>query len=254
MTITFQIHYQTNWGQQLAISGPLPELGKGDPAAALVMNYMGEGLWQASIPLKKAPASLRYQYVLLKEGGEIQTEGGHPRMARIPRSRERICMKDTWRSATHPENPFYTAAFRDVIFKQKTALKPSRTSVSGEGTSFRFQLAAARIPAGMQFALSGSLPELGEWNTSSPLLLGNADFPTWTLEIDLPAADSFEYKYGLYDPAGKRWIDFEQGPNRRWSNLEANGQPEFFYSLRRILSIPLGALERHWSGHSGFFP
>ena len=228
MTITFQIHYQTNWGQQLAISGSLPELGKGDPSAALVMNYMGEGLWQASIPLKKAPASLHYQYVLLKEGGEIQTEGGNPRAARIPRSMERICLKDTWRSATHAENPFFTAAFREVIFKQKAALKPSKTSRTGEGATFRFQLAAARIPAGMQVALTGSLPELGDWDTSSPLLLGNGDFPAWTLEIDLPAADSFEYKYGLYDPAAKRGVDFELGPNRRWANLEANGHPEFF--------------------------
>ncbi len=228
MTITFQIHYQTHWGQQLAISGSLPELGKGDPAAPLVMNYLGEGFWQASIPLKKAPASFEYQYVLLDEQGGVQPEGGNLRMARIPRNRERICLQDTWRSATHADTPFISSAFCDVIFKQKAVLKPSKTAQTGAGTTFRFQLAAARIPEGMQFALTGSLPELGEWNTANPLLLGNADFPVWTLEADLPASGSFEYKYGVYDPASKRWITYEQGPNRRWSSLEANEHPEYF--------------------------
>jgi 4-alpha-glucanotransferase len=72
-----------------------------------------------------------------------------------------------------------------------------------------------QVPAGLQLALLGSLPELGSWDYGHPVLLGNADFPTWTGEISISYRQGFEYKYGFYDPKLKRIVELEAGPNRK---------------------------------------
>ncbi|MFZ4561192.1 MAG: 4-alpha-glucanotransferase [Saprospiraceae bacterium] len=227
MTICFQIEYHTQWGDQLAICGEGSELGNKDIQKAMVMEYRGEGIWQAFLALHKVPVSLTYQYVLVSGNGERKEEGGAPRQVRIPRHADRLLLRDAWRPGEHPDQVFQTAAFRDVFFKQenvwKAGLEPGKQSV---GHRFQFRLCAARIPQGMQFVLLGNLPELGAWNTAAPLLLSNAAFPHWTIDVVLPSLEAFEYKYGLYDPEHKRWLDYEGGPNRSWKPSPGSAKPD----------------------------
>lgn len=244
MTIYFQIAYQTKWGEQLALSGSIPELGNGVLQQAPVMQYQGDGYWQLALTFKKAPAVLEYQYVLITDGERYELEGGTPRTVRIPRKSERAVFRDTWKSATHPDNAFLTAAFRDVIFKQHTILNAHALQNDAGGVTFHFQLCAARIPNGFQFALVGSIPELSNWNTAAPLLLGNAGFPIWSVDVPIPSLESFEYKYGLYDPARKLWVDFETGSNRTWSPKISNGKPDYILLADEYFQYPLHA----WKG------
>jgi 4-alpha-glucanotransferase len=217
MTITFQIHYQTSWGQQIAITGNVPELGNGKEQQAQVMQYIGGGYWRISIPFKKAPSSLEYHY-LLKDNqslSNLSAERGR-RKLRISRSAgEHLFLKDAWRSLDHPENAFYTAAFEKVIFKPQMQYKGQSITQDAARLSIRFQVRAVQVPAGFQLAILGSIPELGSWDYGHPVLLGNADFPTWSTEIGLGFRQGFEYKYGLYDPKLKRVVQLEAGPNRK---------------------------------------
>ena len=218
MTITFQIHYQTNWGQQLAIVGNLPELGSGNEQQAQIMQYIGGGYWRVSIPLKKAPSTLEYQY-LLKDNvslSALTAEWGSRRKLRISRTAgEHLFLKDSWRAVDHHENAFYTAAFSKVIFKPQAQYKGKTITSDPLRLGIRFQLRAVQVPGGLQLAILGSLPELGAWDYGRPVLLSNADFPVWTGEISVGFRQGFEYKYGLYDPNVQRIIELETGPNRK---------------------------------------
>ena len=218
MTITFQIHYLTNWGQQIAVVGNIPELGNGNDQQAQTMQYIGGGFWRVSIPLKKAPSSLEYQYILTDNStlSSNTPEWGNRRKLRIARNAgEHLFLKDSWRAIDHPENAFYTAAFEKVIFKPQATFKGTTISADPLRLSIRFQLRAVQVPAGLQLAVLGSLPELGSWDYGHPVLLGNADFPIWTGEISVGFRQAFEYKYGLYDPKAKRIVELEAGPNRK---------------------------------------
>lgn len=218
MTITFQIHYNTQWGQQLAIVGNVPELGSGNEQQAQVMQYIGGGYWRISIPFKKAPSNLEYKY-LIKDDSTLSAynaEWGKRRKLRISRtSGEHLFLKDSWRAIDHPENAFYTAAFEKVIFKSQSSYKSTSIAPDELRLSIRFQMRAVQVPVGLQLALLGSLPELGSWDYGHPVLLGNADFPTWTGEISISYRQGFEYKYGFYDPKLKRIVELEAGPNRK---------------------------------------
>ena len=121
-----------------------------------------------------------------------------------------MLLQDKWKVSTDPDLAFFTAAFKDVIFRQETLLKANPEPKKSDGYIFQFNLSAARIPKGMQFALTGSIPELGNWNIAAPLLLGNRDFPTWSVSVVLPTLEPFEYKYGLFNPTTKEWLSFAQ--------------------------------------------
>ena len=218
MTITFQIHYLTKWGQQLAIVGNVPELGSGNEQQAQVMQYIGGGYWRISIPFKKAPSNLEYKYLIKDDStlSAFSAEWGNRRKLRISRAAgEHLFLKDSWRAIDHPENAFYTAAFEKVIFKPQATYKSISVAPDELRLSIRFQMRAVQVPAGLQLALLGSLPELGSWDYGHPVLLGNADFPSWTGEISISYRQGFEYKYGFYDPKLKRIVELETGPNRK---------------------------------------
>lgn len=218
MTITFQIHYNTQWGQQIAVVGNAPELGSGNEQQAQVLQYIGGGYWRVSIPFKKAPSTLEYKY-LLRDNSKLSGETGEwgpRRKLRISRiAGDHLFLKDSWRAVDHPENPFYTSAFEKVIFKPSQTYKGSAVAPDELRLNIRFQLRAVQVPSGMQLAILGNIPELGSWDYGHPVLLGNADFPLWTADISLGYRHGFEYKYGFYDPKLKRIVELEAGPNRK---------------------------------------
>ena len=43
MILRFRIHYYTQWGEQLFVSGNLPELGENEPFRAFPMEHVGDG-------------------------------------------------------------------------------------------------------------------------------------------------------------------------------------------------------------------
>ena len=52
MKVRFHIHYNTQWGEQLAVSGDCPALGNGAPATALRMTHTGSGHWTAEAEME----------------------------------------------------------------------------------------------------------------------------------------------------------------------------------------------------------
>ncbi|KAL4081191.1 carbohydrate-binding-like protein [Scleroderma citrinum] len=43
--------------------------------------------------------------------------------------------------------------------------------------------------------LTGSIPELKNWNTTSAILMSRANYPIWSTTVELPADHPIEYKY-----------------------------------------------------------
>mgnify|MGYP006278644907 CR=1 FL=1 len=217
MILRFKIHYQTHWGQQLAVSGNRPELGDEDPARALLLDYLGEGYWGADVELEKSSGTLAYNYLLLDEkAGRRIVEWGPLRKLKLSgrKSTGLLHLKDAWRPPKHPENALHTSAFLDVILKPgRFRTRPLRNT-RGKPV-VRFQMRAPRVPAGLQLCVTGNVAELGNWHAESALRLGNSTHPLWSGAIALQSGLSIEYKYGLYDPKHKQIVHLESGENRR---------------------------------------
>ena len=67
--------------------------------------------------------------------------------------------------------------------------------------------------------ISGSISQLGDWNTASAIALSAAEYTStnnvWFVTITLPARTSFQYKYFKTETSGA--ITWESDPNRSYT-------------------------------------
>ncbi|MEV5597489.1 carbohydrate-binding module family 20 domain-containing protein [Streptomyces sp. NPDC052496] len=87
-----------------------------------------------------------------------------------------------------------------------TPTEPPETA----GASFHVK---ATTQWGQNIYVVGDHPALGGWNTSKARKLDPASYPTWKLDVDLPAGTSIAYKYLRKDAAGH--VTWESGADRR---------------------------------------
>lgn len=217
MKITFNVEYHTQWGQRIVVIGDRPELGNGEPPAALRLDYLADGKWEQNIQLPPGVKKLSYRYALVDDQGHIlDEEWGYDRTLDLTAYKAtEIELFDFWRPKHHPENGLDNSAFQDVIFQQKTYPRPSIKIAPGS-QRIQFRLYAPRVAPGQRIAIVGNIPELGSWDPDHPLLLDNKDYPTWEAQIPAPLTAHIEYKYGLYDTEKKQMLLLESGPNRQW--------------------------------------
>lgn len=212
-SITFYIHYQTIYGQQLAVVGPMTELGAGDADQAFPLQFTKNGWWKGVLQLEELPKTLMYQYVLLDDQKNIvQEEWGDPRQLALPGS-ETITLLDTWRAGQHPDNSLMTSAFTGAVFRPEP-VESGAASKKGEGRLLTFNLRCPRTEAGYDLVVCGNLPELGGWDVRQGVVLGNENYPQWTGTVRLaqPAAAEYKYVWRSRQEGDPIW---ETGANRR---------------------------------------
>lgn len=216
MIIQFKIHYQTKWGQQLAVTGNIPVLGAGDPAKAFVLDYQGGGFWGGRIELEDKPEVIEYTYMLIDEqdGSRLLEWGGPRRVELKGASAEQFLLKDAWRPKGHPEHALYTSAFLDVILRPHN-FESKRIRRKDDKPVIRFSIRAPRVQPGYRIGVVGNIEELGNWDAGKALMLGNEEHPLWTGEVALNSGLSIEYKYAIFDPENDKIVHLESGDNRR---------------------------------------
>lgn len=216
MKITFNIEYHTHWGQRIVVIGDRPELGAGDPAKALKLDYLADGKWKQNVQLPTKVKQLTYRYALVDDHGNLlDEEWQHDRVLDLSAyTSSEIEIFDFWRPKHHPENALDNSAFQEVIFQKKPYPKRSAKLAAGSA-AIHFRLYTPRVVPGQRICVVGSTPELGNWDATQPLLLGNKDYPVWEAVIPAPLAAGIEYKYGLYDTERKQILVLESGPNRK---------------------------------------
>jgi 4-alpha-glucanotransferase len=119
---------------------------------------------------------------------------------------------DTWNASWCVENTFYTEPFQEVLLKEnftKVETKPSQK------VTHVFQVKTPLLAKGQTLCITGSVAELGEWDTENPILLSRVDDVWYKVEIDLSNSTfPFTYKYGLFDINTNKFIRYEDGKNR----------------------------------------
>ncbi|MFM7646034.1 MAG: 4-alpha-glucanotransferase [Sphingomonadales bacterium] len=211
--IQFNIRYTTHPGQTLWISGNLPELGRNNPSEALCMRYVNQQFWQLEVPLslKSRNNKLHYRYLLKGEDGQPVAEWGNDRVLSISNNQD-IVLIDTWNFAGEYENAFYTAPFREVLFKRKS-VKHAKSIIEGTPTH-TFRVKAPLLEPGQTLCLLGAAPVLGAWNTQAALPM-HKEKDWYQLTLKLPdTLLAVDYKYGVWDLLSNKFVRFEEGINR----------------------------------------
>nr|GFD16002.1 hypothetical protein [Tanacetum cinerariifolium] len=194
-------------------------------AAALPLHYdEATTRWSAEIdvPAEAVAAPITYKYVLLTEGGGVVWEWGANRTLSLDAAgATRLEVRDFWRVPVQDDHELFTAAFTNALFRRpaaaptaatakaataKKAKKKAAPTVAAEApaapANLRLRLAAPRVATAHQVCVLGSDPALGAWDQGPAVVLSDAAYPYWQVDVTLahPEAE-LQYKYGIWDAA-----------------------------------------------------
>ncbi len=216
MILHFYLHYSTQYGQSLFVSGNSDILGNDVKTNAFPLTYLNDQLWHGSVDIaeKDLTEPICYRYLLLDEKGDQVSEFGNDRFIVFDKLKvSKIVLSDTWNFAGEFENAFFTAPFTDVLFKSKSGKKGIAAKQEKSGTH-EFRIKAPVLQANEHICIGGSSAVLHNWEKENVLLLkktGN----WWSIQLDLSDVNfPVGYKYGIYNVVDKKFIRFEDGNNR----------------------------------------
>ncbi len=215
MILHFYLRYSSQFGQSLFVLGTTRVLGNGDIKKKFALNYLNNQLWYGTIEIDEQDIfeTICYRYILQEKDTELIYEFGNDRIIEFDNLQaSKIVLYDTWNHAGQYENVFFTAAFANVLLKQKQAkYAPEKKPVK---PSHDFRVKAPLLKPGEVICISGSSATFYEWDEEAVLLLSKKDH-WWTIQVDLSkAVFPLEYKYGIYETVSKKFISFEEGNNR----------------------------------------
>jgi 4-alpha-glucanotransferase len=215
MTLHFYLRYATSFGQSLFVLGNTTLLGNDDIKKRFALTYLNNQLWYATMEIDEQEIfeTISYRYILQNEDEELVYEFGNDRIIEIDDLKaSKIVLYDTWNHAGQYENVFYTAPFANVLLRH-TSPKYTATKKPSK-PSHDFRVKAPLLKQHEVLCMGGSSKELHDWDKEDFLLLSKKD-NWWTIQLDLSnAVFPLEYKYGIYDAAGKKFTSFEEGNNR----------------------------------------
>jgi 4-alpha-glucanotransferase len=216
MNITFNIRYNTAWGQKLLIMGACAELGNNSIFGAKEMFYYDGGVWQLEISLSESIKELKYNYIIEDKNGIRRTEG-RPliHQAFFMDGYDSYFLYDYW-LLEPADRTFYTSAFTKNLFARHDEKIIAATGHPESSNGIRIRLNAPEITPEQVVAVTGNQPCLGNWDTGHAAILSGANFPQWEIgflaeEISFP----LEYKFIVLEKQTNNLCYWEKDDNRR---------------------------------------
>src|SRR5215510_581101 len=204
MKVQFFLRFHTEYGQSLLISGNLEELGNDELSNALLMTYLNDEFWVATIELKqKKLGQLRYKYLLKTNDGEIIPEFGNDRAANLAKNGiNELQFIDTWNHAGEFENAFFTAPFQKTLLDGTSGVKAKDPT----HITHIFKVKAPLLRKNEVLCLTGTAKALNSWSVEEPLLMSKEN-NWWVFKTNLSQENfPIAYKYGVYNKKEKKFV------------------------------------------------
>ena len=243
MILNFYLRFFTRTGQTIFVSGNCKALGDDDLAKAIPLQNLNNEFCYCLMEIPAAEintANIEYRYILREaDGTEIVEWKDDKRIDYNENNITEIALIDSWNHAGSIDNAFYTKPFKDVLLKVTTTPETTGNDVAG---THKFKVKCPLLNEDEVICLTGSGKSMGDWDTTSPLLLSKKG--NWfTVNINLSNGGfSITYKYGIYNQKQKKFIRFETGENRVLPGDGANGKLTILHD--GFVRIP----SAHWKG------
>ena len=210
MKLTFNIDYRTNWGESLYITGNIPAFGNDDLAKALKLNIEGDEKWSVTIDVDSLPEELLYAYVIKHDNGSVRREWGPKHSLCFTPGIDACEVFDRWQDQPW-DKPFYSSAIVDCINNRQVRNLPVNPVVG----TLTLRVAAPMVGPDECLAVCGSIKALGSWRPTHALLMSDARFPEWSVNISLrDIKEKFDYKFLIINKETREVVAWEGRDNR----------------------------------------
>lgn len=213
MTLHFFLRFHSTYGQNFYVTGNIAALGANHPEKAIPLSYLNDEFWHAIVDVPDDAGLISYKYIMRNAQGEELEEWLADRTINTQQIKTtEVQLADTWNHAGQYENAFYTQPFTQTLLKPnphviKKAVRAHTTHI--------FRIKAPLLKPDEVVCLLGNCPELKNWEEAEPLLMEReGNWFTYPVNLAKVAFPVF-YKYGIYNVAEKRFVQFENGDNRK---------------------------------------
>ena len=212
MLLSIYLRFSTQPGQNISISGNLPQLGNGDLSNPVPMIYHDHHHWRIDLDLSKTEINnvknLQYTYIYSDEQGHYLEDWGENRSFDLKLCQDRTVLLDTWIDMGAIQNNFQTAPFKNIF-----SCKKKKTFKKDHSKNILLKVQAPLLGENEFLNVVGSDPIFGNWNASKGVQM-KFDGHSWIAQVEkLTDANVLEYKYCVVDEKGSL-LRYENGSNR----------------------------------------
>ncbi|KII85613.1 carbohydrate-binding module family 20 protein [Plicaturopsis crispa FD-325 SS-3] len=251
VSVTFSVQATTARGESLYVAGSIKQLGTWTPASAILLSSSGSSVWSGAVAI---PPSTAFQYKFLRKTstGAVTWETDPNRSNITPASgSQNLCgifndHKTTTcavsnsvtvasvssssstdistvdsSTSTAASSTSTTSSSSSAVSSSTNPASTSSAAVPSGSVAVSFVVSAKTAP-GEGIYLSGSIPQLGKWSTSSLITMTAASSTTWGVTVNIPKSTTFQYKFLRKSTSGT--ITWEPDPNRSYTT-PASGTP-----------------------------
>ncbi|MDD7633287.1 MAG: 4-alpha-glucanotransferase [Parabacteroides sp.] len=210
MKITFHIHFNTVWGQQLCLFGSIPELGSWEPALAKEMQYVGDGNWQLDLEVPSFRQSIEYRYFIREHEERMYEDWEKNHRLVFDGKTKHYILQDVWQ--VRPKDlAFYSSAFTKSLFAHGRTHQRNWVMANRQ---LEIRVYAPRLLKNQSVAITGNQACLGAWDPNKALPMGCNDFPEWQIRLDVSQIQfPLEFKFIVWDNEKRKLVCWEEGDN-----------------------------------------
>ena len=239
--IKFRIRCYTYYGQELFLTGNLPELGNWSVDKAVPLYFEGvQDYWSCIVrlPVSVGPIELQYKYFRAAGRDCIEWEDESNHHLSVVSSGEPALLEvvDTFRWSDPIMNAFTRSAFVDVINKRRSPRceEPIELGKAEPGkVCVHFAVLSPHVRPHQQLVVVGNAPELGSWDPRRGLFLADGAFPLWMGSASIDRAHfPLEYKYVIVSDYQVIW----EGESNRYATGVTADKADDQYPATLVLS------------------
>ncbi len=231
MTVSFNIEYRTNWGEEVRITGSAPELGNNQPEHSIPLHTVDGIHWTVETEIQISERGIvDYSYLIWQDGKAVRREwDSFPRrLYLIGDSKKRYLINDSWKNLPEQQY-FYSSAFTESLLAHRNRMEIPKSYKKG----LMIKAYAPRVNEDYCLAICGNQKILGDWNPDKALLMSDINFPEWQTELDAGKLSfPIEYKFILYNKKEKHAEAWENNPNRYMAKPELKANETLVISDR----------------------
>lgn len=206
MKLKIHLNYHTTWGEALYICGSIPQLGNNDARQAAEMTLESPDSWEINLDLPEGTPEFTFYFIVKAPEKAWRFECGE---AHVFTPGQGISLYDifaSWQDMP-ADKPYYSSAFVDGMLA-RLYRDPKVPALPG---TISLRIWAPMIRPDEVLAVTGDPAVLGAWDPRKALVLSDAAYPLWEVNIPLEyVKEPFEYKFVVLEKetlSVKAWED-----------------------------------------------
>ena len=218
--VHFHVRVSTTFGQEVFVSGNIPELGNWDSEKSIKMHFeQNLDYWTVDVELQKSkdPRIVEYKYIISNgDNKQWEPEQNHKLVLGEINENCIINIEDHFHWRDNVLDAFSRATFVGAINSRESPVKsePITVKQTGDAIQTYFATNCPYVRPNQVLRIVGNVPELGNWDPKNSLVLADGCFPAWTgNKVFAKSSFPFEYKYVIENKDNSTFI-WEECENR----------------------------------------